>query len=129
MQWLTPKSALPVLADESFQRLADLDKIGSHFSGINLKLMKCTGLYEGAQILRAANASSLKINIGCMSESSCGIAAAAQLMQYAHWIDLDGPLLIKNNPFGGIQFPNGKLEIDSRPGTGASLLASLEFVK
>lgn len=129
MQWLTQKSPLPILADESFQRLSDLENISSHFSGINLKLMKCAGLHEGAQILEAAHTAGLKINIGCMSESSCGIAAAAQLVQYAHWIDLDGPLLIKNNPFGGVDFRNGKLQIDQAPGTGARLLAGLHFVK
>ncbi len=121
MAWLTENSPLSTLADESFQRLADLEKISACFSGINLKLMKCTGLYEGAKIISAAKSKGLKINIGCMSESSCGIAAAAQLMHYADWIDLDGPMLIKNDPFGGVNFKNGNLELNNAAGTGAIL--------
>jgi len=122
MTWLTAHSPIPTLADESMQRLADMDKIADCFNGINLKLMKCTGLFEAVKIIAYAKEKKLKINIGCMSESSCGIAAAAQLMAQADWIDLDGPLLIKNNPFKGINFRNGKLELNNLPGTGAELI-------
>jgi len=125
--WLVKASPLPILADESFQRLEDLDRVSNYFSGINLKLMKCTGLNEGVKIILAAKEKNLKINIGCMSESSCGIAAAAQLMHEADWIDLDGPMLIKNDPFGGVSFKNGKLELENSPGTGAILRADLSF--
>jgi L-alanine-DL-glutamate epimerase-like enolase superfamily enzyme len=127
MAWLTRESPLPTLADESFQRLDDLEKISECFSGINLKLMKCAGLYEGAKIISDAKKKKLKINIGCMSESSCGIAAAAQLMYYADWIDLDGPMLIKNDPFSGVCFTNGKLELNLNPGTGCELKQELNF--
>jgi L-alanine-DL-glutamate epimerase-like enolase superfamily enzyme len=126
-QWLKEKSMLPILADESFQRYADLEKINESFSGLNLKLMKCTGMREGALIITEAKKKGLKINIGCMSESSCGIAAAAQLMQLTDWIDLDGPMLIKNDPFGGINFNNGKLRLSHSPGTGAILKEDLSF--
>lgn len=126
-KWLSGQSKIPVLADESFQRLTDLEKVSDSFNGINLKLMKCTGLQEGAKIILAARDKNLRINIGCMSESSCGIAAAAQLMQKADWIDLDGPMLIKNDPFGGANFLNGKLEIADVPGTGAFLKTELPF--
>lgn len=122
MAWLTERSPLPILADESIQRLADMQKVAACFNGINLKLMKCTGFIEAMKIIKCAKEKGLKINIGCMSESSCGIAAAAQLMGEADWIDLDGPLLIKNNPFTGITFSNGKLEINDLPGTGAELI-------
>ena len=128
MAWLSERSPLPTIADESMQRLGDMDKIAGCFKGINLKLMKCTGLYEAVKIMDYAKAKGLKINIGCMSESSCGIAAAAQLMAAADWIDLDGPLLIKNNPFKGISFGKGKLHIDNSIGTGAILVnEELEF--
>jgi L-alanine-DL-glutamate epimerase-like enolase superfamily enzyme len=126
-RWLKERSSLPVVADESFQRYTDLQKIDENFSGLNLKLMKCTGLQEGAKIILAAREKKLKINIGCMSESSCGIAAASQLMHYADWIDLDGPMLIKNDPFGGVTFKDGKLNPAAAPGTGAVLLADLSF--
>jgi L-alanine-DL-glutamate epimerase-like enolase superfamily enzyme len=122
MDWLSERSPIPIIADESMQRLCDMDKVANCFHGINLKLMKCSGLYEAVKIIDYAKDAGLKINIGCMSESSCGIAAAAQLMTVADWIDLDGPLLIKNNPFSGISFSEGKLHLDSFIGTGASLI-------
>ncbi|MGZ4039225.1 MAG: dipeptide epimerase, partial [Bacteroidia bacterium] len=125
MKWLTERSPVPTIADESMQRLKDLSKIADCFSGINLKLMKCTGLYEGQKIIIAAKEKGLKINIGCMSESSCGIAAAAQLMSEADWIDLDGPMLIKNNPFSGVNFTHGKLVLPDSKGTGAQLTGEL----
>ncbi len=127
--WLKEKSSLPILADESFQRLEGLEKISQCFSGINLKLMKCTGLAEAKKITSIVKEKKLKMNIGCMSESSCGIAAAAQLMHYADWIDLDGPMLIKNDPFGGVNFKNGKLELSDAPGTGAFLKIDLPFTQ
>ena len=121
MAWLTERSPIPTIADESMQGLSDMEKIVGCFNGINLKLMKCTGLFEALRIIKFAKERKLKINIGCMSESSCGIAAAAQLMGLADWIDLDGPLLIKNNPFRGITYAKGELMINNKPGTGAEL--------
>lgn len=129
MRWLKGRSPLPLLADESFQRLADLEKIAGCFSGINLKLMKCGGLAEGKLILEKARALGLKVNIGCMSESNCGIAAAAQLMHGADWIDLDGPMLISNDPFAGLNFGKGLLHPASDPGLGVTAKTSvLQFV-
>jgi len=128
MMWLTERSPIATIADESMQRFTDLDKIASCFNGINLKLMKCTGLFEAVKIINYAKEKNLKINIGCMSESSCGIAAAAQLMQHADWIDLDGPLLIKNDPFGGITFNHGRLSVTNAAGTGAFLKEELNFI-
>jgi L-alanine-DL-glutamate epimerase-like enolase superfamily enzyme len=122
MMWLTERSPITTVADESMQRFSDMAKIAACFNGINLKLMKCTGLFEAVKIIKYAQEKNLKINIGCMSESSCGIAAAAQLMQHADWIDLDGPLLIKNNPFTGIDFKEGKLQLNNSIGTGAILV-------
>ena len=84
--------------------------------------MKCTGLFEAVKIIKYAKQKGLKINIGCMSESSCGISAAAQLMSQVDWIDLDGPLLITNDPFNGVTFVNGKLGLNNLPGTGAALI-------
>ncbi|MEO8761165.1 MAG: dipeptide epimerase, partial [Bacteroidia bacterium] len=127
MTWLTERSPITTIADESMLRFNDMDKVAACFNGINLKLMKCTGLFEAVKIINYAKQKRLKINIGCMSESSCGIAAAAQLMQHADWIDLDGPLLIKNNPFGGVTFREGKLHLNNLIGTGALLNESINF--
>ena len=121
MAWLSERSPITTMADESMLRYSDMDKILGCFKGINLKLMKCTGLFEAVKIITYAKQKGLNINIGCMSESSCGIAAAAQLMESADWIDLDGPLLIKNNPFTGIDFSEGKLQLNNLTGTGAML--------
>ena len=127
MAWLTERSTMPTIADESMLRFNDMKKIIDCFNGINLKLMKSTGLFEAVKIINYAKEKGLKINIGCMSESSCGVSAAAQLMESADWIDLDGPLLINNNPFGGIVFNDGKIETNNLQGTGA-LLQNEELV-
>lgn len=96
--WLTARSPLPVFADESFQRLSDLPAVADCFHGLNIKLMKCTGLHEGQQIVRAARARHLKLMIGCMTETPCGILAAAALAPQCDFADLDGCWLVKNNP-------------------------------
>jgi L-alanine-DL-glutamate epimerase-like enolase superfamily enzyme len=130
MAWLSERSPLAIIADESMLRFSDMDKIADCFNGFNLKLMKCTGLFEAVKIINYAKQKGLKINVGCMSESSCGIAAAAQLMEHVDWIDLDGPLLINNNPFSGISFVDGKLEINNEQGTGAKLInKELNFIQ
>lgn len=120
--WLTERSPLPVIADESFQRLADLILIKDCFHGINVKLMKCTGLNEAYKIIRQAQKYGLKVLIGCMSETSCAVSAAAQLSSLADWADLDGPLLIKKDLFEGVEFSGGKIVLSDRPGIGVRWL-------
>jgi L-alanine-DL-glutamate epimerase-like enolase superfamily enzyme len=97
--WLTARSPLPIIADESFQRLSDLERVADSFHGVNIKLMKCTGLYEGKKIATAARARGLKLMVGCMTETSCGILAAAALAPLCDFADIDGCWLVKNNPF------------------------------
>ena len=116
--WLKQKSPLPIIADESIQRLSDLEKIKDAFHGINIKLMKCTGMNEAYKIICRARELNLKILIGCMSETSCATSAAAHLTPLADWADLDGPLLIKNNLFEGISFVKGKVILNDLPGIG-----------
>jgi L-Ala-D/L-Glu epimerase len=127
MVWVTRKSSLPTIADESVKRLEDIRNIVGAFTGINIKLMKSTGLNEAVKMMREARQKNLKINIGCMTESSCAISAAAQLTAYADWVDLDGPTLIKNNPFSGINYRDGKVELNDKPGLGAELTTDLNF--
>jgi L-Ala-D/L-Glu epimerase len=128
MVWVTRKSPLPTVADESVKRFEDIRNIVGAFSGINLKLMKCTGLNEALKMIREARQKNLKINIGCMTESSCAISAAAQLTAYADWVDLDGPTLINNNPFSGINYRDGKPELNDKPGLGVELTTDLTFI-
>lgn len=116
--WLTQNSPLPIIADESVQRFEDIDKVKHVFSGINIKLMKCTGMYEASRMLKYAKSLGLKTLIGCMNESSCANLAAAQLAPLADWVDLDGPFMISNNPFETPILSNGKLVLTDSPGIG-----------
>jgi L-Ala-D/L-Glu epimerase len=118
--WLTQHSPLPIIADEAVQRLADVQKTVGLYSGINIKLMKCTGMREAHKMINLARASNLKVMIGCMTETSCAISAAAQLSPKADWADLDGNLLISNDPFSGIKIIEGKISLSDKPGIGIS---------
>lgn len=97
--WLKTKSPIPIIADESFQNYADLEKIVKYFDGINVKVMKCGGISEGVACLKRAREMELKSIIGCMSESSVVGNAAKQIASIADWVDLDGPLLLTNDLF------------------------------
>ena len=116
--WLFERSKLPLFADESVQRYSDIDKVKDCFNGINIKLMKCTGLYEANKMIRYARQLKLKILVGCMSETSCAISAAAQLTPLVDYADLDGCLLINNDLFNGIKFDEGKIMLNEKPGIG-----------
>ena len=116
--WLFERSPIPIFADESMQRYSDIDRIKDCFHGINIKLMKCTGMHEAFSMINKARELNLKVLIGCMSETSCAVSAAAQLSPLADYADLDGALLIKNNLFDGIAFINGKIMLSDLPGIG-----------
>ena len=120
--WVTERSPLPVIADESCQRLTDVPKLKGAFTGINIKLMKCTGLREAREMVSLANALRMKLMIGCMTETSCAISAAAQLAPKMEWADLDGNLLIANDCFTGMKIVDGKITLDEKPGIGAEKL-------
>ncbi|MDR2585291.1 MAG: dipeptide epimerase [Prevotellaceae bacterium] len=116
--WVTERSPLPVVADESCQRLTDVPKLKGAFTGINIKLMKCTGLREAREMVSLANALRMKLMIGCMTETSCAISAAAQLAPKMDWADLDGNLLIGNDCYSGMKIVDGKITLDDKPGIG-----------
>lgn len=120
--WLTANSLLPIIADEAIQRLSDLKKLHGAYSGINIKLMKSTGMSEAHQMLLFAKAVGMKTMIGCMTETSCAASAAAHLTPAADFADLDGPLLIKNDIFEGMTIVNGKITLADRPGIGVKRL-------
>jgi L-alanine-DL-glutamate epimerase-like enolase superfamily enzyme len=119
--WLRERSPLPIIADESCQRFSDVERCREAFDGINIKLMKCTGLREAKRMIDLAREYKMKVLIGCMSETSCAVSAAAALTPFADWADLDGPLLIKNDIFKGIWFDKGKINIPAMPGIGVVL--------
>ncbi len=116
--WLNERSPLPIFADESVQRLPDVPRMHGLFSGINIKLMKCTGLREAHRMVELARALGMKVMLGCMTETSCAVSAAAQLSPAADFADLDGNLLISNDLFSGVTVVDGKLTLPSAPGIG-----------
>ena len=116
--WLNERSPLPIFADESVQRLPDVPRMHGLFSGINIKLMKCTGLREAHRMVELARALGMKVMLGCMTETSCAVSAAAQLSPAVDFADLDGNLLISNDLFSGVTVVDGKLTLPSAPGIG-----------
>jgi L-alanine-DL-glutamate epimerase-like enolase superfamily enzyme len=111
-------SPLPIVADESVHRAADIPRLAQAFDGINIKLMKCGGIGEALRMIHVARAHGLRVMLGCMIESSLGITAAAHLAPLVDWADLDGNLLITNDPFVGAVVENGRLVLPERPGLG-----------
>ena len=118
MAWLTQNSPLPTMADEAFQRLSDVAKFKDVYSGINIKLMKSTGLREAHKMITVAKALEMKVMMGCMTETSCAVSAAAQLSPLVDWADLDGNLLISNDVYEGMKVINGKITLNNLPGIG-----------
>lgn len=116
--WLKERSPLPVIADEAVQRFSDIDRIRDAYHGINIKLMKCTGMHEALRMMKRARELNMKVLIGCMSESSCAVSAAAHLSPLTDWADLDGPLLIKDDPYDGVKFEEGRIVLNNLPGIG-----------
>lgn len=116
--WITERSPLPIFADEAFQRLTDVLPLKGAYTGVNIKLMKCTGMREAHKIALVAAAANMKVMLGCMTETSCAISAATQLAPLAEWADLDGNLLIDNDCFDGVKVESGKLILNDRAGIG-----------
>ncbi len=116
--WITEKSPLPIFADEAIQRLKDIKKLEGAYTGINIKLMKCTGMHEAWKMLNYARAIGMKVMVGCMTETSCAVSAAAQLSPAVDFADLDGNLLISNDRFKGMEVVKGKITLPDLPGIG-----------
>jgi L-Ala-D/L-Glu epimerase len=116
--WLTERSPVPIIGDESVQRLADVEKAKDVYHGINIKLMKSAGMWEGHQMILKARELGLKLMIGCMSETSCATLAAAALAPQCDWADLDGPFLTSNNPYKMPEFVDGRWVLGNGAGLG-----------
>ncbi len=121
--WLRERSPLPIIADEFMQRLPDVRRAAEAYDGINIKLMKSTGMHEAYQMATLARALGMKVMLGCMTETSCAVSAASQLAPLVDWADLDGNLLIANDIFDGMKIVDGKVTIPERPGIGVVPLA------
>lgn len=109
---------VPIIADESCVTVDDIPRVVGCVDGINIKLMKCGGLRNALKMIHIARAHNLSIMIGCMIESSIAITAAAHLTPLVDYADLDGNLLIDNDPYTGVTVEKGKLVLPDRPGLG-----------
>ena len=116
--WITEHSPLPIFADEAIQRLADIPSIKGAYTGINIKLMKCTGMREAWKMATYARAEGMRVMLGCMTETSCAVTAAAHLSPVADFADLDGNLLITNDRFRGMTVRSGRITLPDAPGLG-----------
>ena len=119
---LTSVSDLPIIADESCRVAADVEKLVGCVHGVNIKLAKCGSLLEAVRIAEAARSNEMKVMLGCMIESTLGIAAAIQLASLADYVDLDGAALLADDPFAGPRIDEtGKVHFNSEPGLGVRL--------
>lgn len=117
-KWLRDHSEIPLIADESVLHLEDVPKLAEAFDGINIKLMKSGGLREATKMIHTAKALKMKVMMGCMIETAVGISAAAQLCPLLDYCDLDGNVLISNDPFEGSRNIKGRLELTEKAGLG-----------
>ncbi len=118
---LRDRSPLPVIADESCRTLADIPRLVGAFDGINIKLAKCGSLREAVRMVHCARAHGLSVMLGCMVESTLGVAAAVQLAPLVDYVDLDGAALLANDPFTGPGLePDGTMRFNAEPGLGVT---------
>jgi len=116
--WLKARSPLPLFADESCLRATDIPKIAAAYHGVNVKLDKAGGLREALRMIHVARACGLQVLLGCMVSSSVSTTAAAQLSPLVDFADLDGHLLVSDDPWEGVRVQNGRLVLPDRPGLG-----------
>ncbi|MCY3770535.1 MAG: dipeptide epimerase [Gemmatimonadetes bacterium] len=111
---------MPIIADESVLVSTDVPAMAGLVDGVNVKLMKCGGIREALRLIHTARAHGMRVMIGCMIETSVAITAAAHLSPLADYADLDGNLLISNDPFSGAAVCRGRLVLPERPGIGVA---------
>lgn len=116
------KSELPIIADETCQVEADISKCHNYFHGVNVKLVKCGGLTPCRRMLNNARSLGMKTMVGCMTESSVGISAIAQLLPLLDYVDMDGALLLKNDIANGVNIEDGVVSYSDLDGTGVKLI-------
>ncbi|GAB3340469.1 dipeptide epimerase [Larkinella ripae] len=121
MKRVMEQSVLPVIADESCIVEGDVARCAGYFHGVNIKLTKCAGLTPARRMIDAARQAGLQVMVGCMNETSVGISAIAQLLPLLDYVDMDGTLLITNDPATGVTFDFGRVLYANENGTGAGL--------
>jgi L-Ala-D/L-Glu epimerase / N-acetyl-D-glutamate racemase len=118
MKTLFKLSSLPLFADEACVFESDVEKCKDHFHGINIKLTKCSGITPALRMIKHARELNLQVMIGCMNESTIGSAAIAHLLPFIDHVDMDGPLLLKEDVATGIEYDYGKINYSDEPGLG-----------
>lgn len=122
MEVVMHHSVLPVIADESCIVETDVEKCALHYSGINIKLSKCGGLTPALRMIKKGKDMGLKVMVGCMTESTVGISAIAQLLPQLDYVDMDGSMLLKEDIATGVRIlPDGKVLFPELPGSGVTL--------
>ena len=111
---------IPVFADENVKSARDVAAHQGAVDGVVIKLAKTGGLREAQRAIAVARSLDMQVMIGCMVESSVGVTAAAHIAPLCDYVDLDGPLLIRNDPFVGVQYLNARLLLSDQPGLGVS---------
>ncbi len=117
-RWVRSRVHIPIIADEACLHAADIPKLANSFDGVNVKLDKAGGILEGYRMLQIARSLGMKTMLGCMISSSVSVTAAAHLSPLVDYADLDGNLLIANDPYTGVTVRQGKLVLPDRPGLG-----------
>lgn len=117
-RWVRERVHIPIIADEACQRATDIPKLRDAFDGVNIKLDKSGGILEAYRMICIAKSLGMKTMLGCMVSSSVSVTAAAHLSPLVDYADLDGNLLIANDPFRGVLIERGKLILPSGPGLG-----------
>jgi len=117
-RWIRSRVHIPIIADEACQHASDIPKLRDAYDGVNVKLDKSGGMLEAYRMIQIAKALGMKTMLGCMVSSSVSVTAAAHLSPLVDYADLDGNLLISNDPFHGVRVEKGKLVLPSKPGLG-----------
>jgi len=117
-RWVRSRVHLPIIADEACERPTDIAKLRDAYDGINVKLDKCGGVLEAFRMIQMAKALGMRTMLGCMVSSSVTVTAAAHLSPLVDYADLDGNLLIANDPYRGVRVVKGKLTLPNKPGLG-----------
>jgi L-alanine-DL-glutamate epimerase-like enolase superfamily enzyme len=129
MKVLFEKSPLPLIADEACVLEKDVEKCHGHFHGINIKLTKCSGITPARRMITQARSLGMKVMVGSMNESTIGTAAIAHLGPLLDYVDMDGPLLLKEDIATGLTFDNGKVIFSGKPGLGVEIVEQENFIR
>jgi L-alanine-DL-glutamate epimerase-like enolase superfamily enzyme len=122
--WVRERASIPVFADEACLRASSIPGLAGAYDGVNVKLDKAGGLREGLRMIHAARACGLKVMLGCMISSSASTTAAAHLSPLVDFADLDGHLLVANDPWEGVIVREGRLVLPEGPGLGLKMRGS-----